>query len=303
MQDAFTDLSPISLGTVQLGIAYGVANRVGMPATQTANAILDAALAGGISCLDTSRDYGESEARIGAWLASRPTGARRPLVVTKVPKLPNGAQVGSWVRQQVELSCRTLGVTRLDGVLLRSEQFLLADAQTTLAALRNEGKVGAFGLSVYDPDHLALALDCPGLGAVQVPMNIIDMRCHQRGLLQRCHRQGVAVFVRSAYLQGLLLMAPEHLPAPLAAAAPLLRRLDQLAAAHGLSRAQMALAWVRDVPGVSSVVVGAESVGQIEESLAAAAAPPIAPALAAEILRLVEAAPHWLTDPRTWPKA
>ena len=66
------DISALSLGTVQLGLSYGINNADGKPSQETANAILNAALEGGINTLDTAGAYGDSEVVIGNWLKTIP---------------------------------------------------------------------------------------------------------------------------------------------------------------------------------------------------------------------------------------
>ncbi len=53
------------LGTVQFGLAYGVANKAGTPAFSEICAMLEEAAAAGINCLDTAAAYGESEEVLG----------------------------------------------------------------------------------------------------------------------------------------------------------------------------------------------------------------------------------------------
>jgi len=56
------EISALSLGTVQLGLSYGINNADGKPSQETANAILNAALEGGINTLDTAAAYGDNPA-------------------------------------------------------------------------------------------------------------------------------------------------------------------------------------------------------------------------------------------------
>ena len=57
------------LGTVQLGLPYGIANRTGQPSYEEARAILVCAFEGDVNCLDTAAIYGTSEEVIGRALA------------------------------------------------------------------------------------------------------------------------------------------------------------------------------------------------------------------------------------------
>ena len=73
------EISALSLGTVQLGLSYGINNADGKPSQETANAILNAALDGGINTLDTAGAYGDSEVVIGNWLKTGDPAKRQEL--------------------------------------------------------------------------------------------------------------------------------------------------------------------------------------------------------------------------------
>src|ERR1700759_4097627 len=61
------------MGSVQLGLAYGAANRTGKPSREAALRLVEHAVDGGISQFDTARAYGDSEYRLGEALAERKT--------------------------------------------------------------------------------------------------------------------------------------------------------------------------------------------------------------------------------------
>jgi aryl-alcohol dehydrogenase-like predicted oxidoreductase len=296
-------LSVLTLGTAQLGAAYGVANRVGMPSAAEAASILDAAAAAGIAAFDTARAYGEAEARIGAWLATRP-GAARPVLISKFPRLPAGA---SAVRRAAleaawRATTRALGIGRLDHYLAHAA----ADAADpeVVAWLTDKvaaGEIGAWGASVYEPDEARRAL-AAGAQALQAPLNVFDRRFFAAGVLAEARAAGATLFARSLFLQGALLVAPAALPAHLAALAPALSGLGALAAESGRSVAALALAAVRDLPGVSSLVVGVDRAAQVPALAAAAAAPALDDRQRRRLAVLAAAVPAAVLDPRRWPK-
>ena len=98
---------PFVLGTVQLGLAYGVANQTGMPDESTAREVLAAAAAAGVSHVDTARAYGDSERRIGRALDRGLSEHLR--VVTKVRPLDDVPADGpaGWGREAVLASGQT----------------------------------------------------------------------------------------------------------------------------------------------------------------------------------------------------
>ena len=64
-------LSRLTLGTVQLGLPYGIANRAGQPEYGEIRAIVAAAVEGGVNCFDTAAAYGTSEAVLGRRVVCR----------------------------------------------------------------------------------------------------------------------------------------------------------------------------------------------------------------------------------------
>ena len=80
----------LTLGTAQLGLRYGIANRAGRPDDATAAALLDRAWDLGIRSFDTARAYGDAEARLGGWLGD---GHHEPMVISKLPRLAGDAGV------------------------------------------------------------------------------------------------------------------------------------------------------------------------------------------------------------------
>ena len=65
------------LGTAQLGMAYGAANRRGMLSDFQARELLESAWDAGIRWFDTARAYGESERRLGEFFRSLSPAERR----------------------------------------------------------------------------------------------------------------------------------------------------------------------------------------------------------------------------------
>jgi aryl-alcohol dehydrogenase-like predicted oxidoreductase len=81
------------------------------------------------------------------------------------------------------------------------------------------------------------------------------------------HDKGVEIHIRSAFLQGLLLMPLEDVPAYFEPIRPLLMRWHAASREQGMSLVQAALAFVRDLPEVDQVLVGVESASQFQACL------------------------------------
>lgn len=296
--DLRATVPPITLGTVQFGMPYGLGvarDGIDEPSVHT---ILDEAWARGIRCLDTARGYGEAEARIGRWLRKHaPT--RRPFVVSKFPRL-TAVESASAVEQALDLSRRDLGLERIDLYLAHRGADLLrpgvADALRTAVAA---GKIGAFGASIYGPEEAAGLLEIQGLAALQLPLSLANTAAAESGLLGAAARRGVAVFARSVFLQGLLLSDPRTLDPFFSGACAALGRLEDLARKAGTTRAALAMAAVSALPAVASIVIGVDSAAQLVETLAAHPNVLDRETLAAA-LSIGQTFPPEIADPRRW---
>jgi aryl-alcohol dehydrogenase-like predicted oxidoreductase len=289
-------LSRLMIGTAQFGQPYGVANRTGPPNDAVVRSLLAAAAEAGVNCLDTAAAYGASEEVLGRALAE--LGLRdRFVVVTKVR--PNPADADAVVAS-VNQSRRRLGLERLPVVLFhRGDDFRHLDA---LLRLQAEGVIGHVGMSCdHSPAKAGELLASGLLAALQLPANVFDRRHQQAGLFRAAAARGVAVFVRSVYLQGLLVMPDAAIPPALAAVRPARRQLEALAGEAGMSLAELALRWMLSQPGVTSVLTGVETLEQLRANIAMAGRGPLPPDLLAAIDAVVPELPDTVLTPALWP--
>lgn len=298
-------VSKITLGTAQLGMRYGTVRSSEPPGES--GPFLGAAFAAGITSFDTARLYGDSEERIGDWLAN--TGAE-PFLVTKFPPLRSEDNRENLMtletalaQSRAALRGQEAGAGRWADIVLahRADDILLSGVADFMRRERDEGRIGAFGVSTYTPEQLEAALTVPDLAAVQVPFSIFDTRLLEQGLLEECRRRGVLVFARSLFLQGVLFEEPLSLPDHLNALREPLRALNALSTSSGRSLAALAFGALAALPEVSSLVVGMSHLSHIEENMHALAEAPDGD-LAAEARALFKGMPEEVVDPRRWPK-
>jgi aryl-alcohol dehydrogenase-like predicted oxidoreductase len=293
--------SPVTLGSAQLGMTYGIANVSGQPTEAEAFHIFDRAVELGVTTIDTARAYGTAEQLIGKWLASRkPIGVH---VVTKVPKVPEGpgATRKRFVGEQIAASKAALGVERLALVLVHEETDLLdvAIVEGFESALA-DGSIDAYGASVYDVAVAARLIATLPIAALQIPANIADRRFERAGIIDAASTFGITVFVRSVFLQGVLLMKPEQLPGHLSAFAPFLNTLSDVAARTGQSVTELLAAGVRDIPGVTSLVFGVDAVSQLELDVMAMSGRPLPSTILDQIAQSASGLPQVILDPTKW---
>ena len=288
MAGAATASARLALGTVQFGLPYGITHAGGRVPEDEVGAILAAANAAGIDLLDTAAAYGDSEAVLGRRPESRSFAVITKTLPLRRPAI-GPAEVDA-VARAFDASLARLGRDHVEGLLVHDAGDLLAPGGAALWAMlearRAAGQVRRLGVSVYDRAELdAVSARFP-LALVQLPLNALDQRLDRDGTLARLAANGIAVHVRSAFLQGLLLGSPVGAPvgspvgAPVsvppgpAAAAPFLRRWHAAVAAAGTTAEAAALAYVATRPGVERVVIGVHSRAHLAAAVAAFGARP-----------------------------
>ncbi len=299
------DLNPsrLTLGTAQFGMAYGIANRHGRPSYEEVREILACAFEAGVNCLDTAAAYEGSEEVIGRALRELNI-AGRMVVVTKIRHLPamslSVRAADAFVQRSVEDSLRRLRLETLALCLLhREEDFRGVEA---LLKLKQKGLVRHIGCSVVDPEATRAILDPGRVEAVQIPANLLDHRFVRSGVCRQAESAGVALIVRSIYLQGLILMPESDVPPELSEAIPTRRALQKLASESGMIIAELALRFALGLNGLTSAIVGAETVGQVRQNLNYFARGPLDSGLMKIISESVPNLPDSILKPSLWPR-
>jgi aryl-alcohol dehydrogenase-like predicted oxidoreductase len=304
-------ISPLTLGTVQLGMPYGIANQKGQPDEGMAGRILQTALDGGVSCLDTASAYGNAEEVLGRYFHEH-EGKPNAQIITKLILTADRATTLLHLEEQIEASIRMsmerLQLTCIPAVLLHRPNVLgvFGDKVTELLLKQvKRGNVGAIGASLlsFDPDDFAanwgeLQKDCYEL--VQVPMNVMDRRMFANGTFEQLRHSQKQLFVRSIYLQGLFFMDPAQLPERMKPAAPWLVRLHALADAEGMSVPELAFSYIHHMPGIASIVFGAETPEQVKENIALLRTPAIREQTLQELASAFADVPDFVISPAMW---
>ena len=132
------------LGTVQLGLSYGVANNNGQVSVEESKKIIHLAKKSGIKKLDTAISYGKSENLLGhlcddSWD-----------IITKLPEAPTEIDnINRWAKHQIKKSLHRLGVSKLYAVMLHTTSVLSSNNSNeywnTLQELKQEGLIQTIG--------------------------------------------------------------------------------------------------------------------------------------------------------------
>jgi D-threo-aldose 1-dehydrogenase len=176
------------------------------------------------------------------------------------------------IRRSLDESLKRLGVDRVDLVYLHDpddrEEEVYATAYPALAALRDEGVVGAIGAGMNQTPMLTRFVERLDLDVVLCAgrYTLLD-RSAEEDLLPACARRGTSVVVGGVYNSGLLAGGTtfDYEPAP----PELLERvagLERVCAEHGVPLRAAALRFPLRHPGVASVLVGCRSAAEVDDN-------------------------------------
>jgi aryl-alcohol dehydrogenase-like predicted oxidoreductase len=249
-------------------------------------ALLRRAVALGVDHVDTAEFYGNGF--VNDVIRETLRAEDGVLVVTKVGAEPDPdgplplrlAQRPEQLRAGVEANLRSLGVERLDVVNLRrldsgpglrpeGDQVVdLDDQLAVLTALRDEGKIGAIGLSCVTSDGLRRALPA-GIACVQNAYSLVSR--DDEDMLELCAAEGIA-WVPFFPLGGAVTNLPQVTDEPAV--------LD-VARSLGVTPAQVGLAWLLHHAPHVLLIPGTADAAHLEANVAAAGITLDAAALAA----------------------
>jgi hypothetical protein len=277
----------LALGTVQFGLAYGVAGRQEPVPEAESRQILRRAWHLGIDRLDTAPAYGDVEKRLGTLIGDLPFS-----IVSKIPSLPPtlpARDARSFVASSIGRSRELLG-PRLKGMLFHNSGDLTGPHGSSLWEEAQAAADGlALGASCYDAEELGLIQEQFALEMAQLPGSALD-----QGLRHSPPAAGIEVSLRSVFLQGLLLMPLDAASARVPAARPALEKWHLFCAEQGLPPLRAALSAAKGLPNLAYCVVGVDNLEQLEQI---AEEWDLAPSLSAPEL---DTRSREVIDPRRW---
>jgi aryl-alcohol dehydrogenase-like predicted oxidoreductase len=305
-------VSVIGLGTWQLGADWGQVSEA------DATAVLDASVESGVTMFDTADVYGDgrSEAIIGAFLASRPE-----LDIFVATKMGRRAEqnmefyTAENFRAWTDRSRTKLRMDTLDLVQLHCPPSEVIDSDRVfddLDALVADGTIARYGVSVETTAQALAAIARPGVASVQIILNAFRLKPLDE-VLPAAEAAGVAIIARVPLASGLLsgrysadttFAADDHrnynrhgeafdvgetfsgvdFEQGVAAA----REFAEFADSQGLTAPVAALAWVAQLPGVTTVIPGARTPAQARTNASAGAVHPLTPEFTRQITDLYD---------------
>jgi len=290
------DVGVVGLGAWQLGADWGEVDE------SDALAVLNSAVEGGVTFIDTADVYGDgrSERLVGKVLKEHPELTVATKMGRRVEQVPSNYNLDAF-RAWNDRSRESLGVDTIDLVQLHcppTEVYSTDAVFDALDTLVQERRVTAYGVSVETCAEALTAIARPNVASVQIILNAFRLKPLDE-VLPAAQRAGVGIIARVPLASGLLsgkydentTFGPDDhrtynrkgeafdvgetfSGVDFSTGLEAVKRLIPIVP-EGATMAQFALRWILDQPGVSVVIPGARNPSQVQGNLGAAALAPL----------------------------
>ena len=255
-------ISKLSLGTVQFGLDYGIANLDGKPSQKEINKIIDYVIDNGVNCFDTAQAYGDAESILGDSLRQN----NDLFIISKFGlELFRNKALLSILESLNNLKSKSMYALLLhDSKILHewkeSDSIIVDDLLKT-------SKVKYFGVSIYSSEDFNLAIKNDKITFIQIPFNLFDQRAIKEQWFKRAKKYNKLILIRSIYLQGLLLMDRGKIPNELQKSIKYLKKVEELAKELKISENELAISFIDTVAQESLILFGCENINQAKENI------------------------------------
>lgn len=260
-------LHKLILGTVQLGMDYGINNKVGKPSLENAFEILHLAYDQGVRMLDTAEAYGESQKVIGQFQNNNPL--KKFDIITKLSA--NHSLKSGELVSRIQENSLVLGTDCLYGYMFHNYQIFKKDIWLYNEILEAKRKkiIRYAGISLYSNDEIEDIIEnFHEFDFIQIPFNLLDNHLKRYEIIQRAREKGMRIHTRSVFLQGLFFKPIDQIPQSVAALKPYLLEIEKTRNELSLKRETLTLQYALQKGYIDYVLIGVDNTQQLEKNIA-----------------------------------
>ncbi len=265
-------VSEVSLGTVELGMNYGIPidNNHIRPMEDDASRLLNCALDLGINFIDTARSYGTSEKVIGNTFGYY--SRNKCIIATKVHHFQgehrSGKALYEHIETSVEESLRALRRGFIDILYAHSipvEIIKRGEVTRILSDLQRRGFVRFIGVTTYGEEAALAAIHDGRYDVIQVAYNPID-RLMEDHVMSEAQAHDIGIVVRSVLQRGAITSRYHQMPESLSELRKTIGKLDKLCDDYNIgSLPELAFRFVLRNQTIASALVGTARMNELEE--------------------------------------
>jgi len=256
----------IILGTVQMGLDYGINNKNGKISFEESEKILNKAYFSGIDTLDTAEVYGEAQNVIGRFHENNPSIKFN--INTKIPNNINLDQLEFKIESYLDV----LRVDHLETIMFHSFESYKKNKEilTKLISFKNNGIIKNIGVSVYKNVEIENLLTDDSISVVQLPFSLLDNLNLKESLFKKLKEENKLIHTRSAFLQGLFFKDLNEKNRIVQQLKTELDLLKKISIEYNCSIEQLAVSYCCMQKEIDNVILGIDSLEQLKLNLQAA---------------------------------
>ena len=262
-------ISKFGLGTVQFGLDYGFTKR---KTQDEVDSILQTANKNGITLIDTAREYGDSEEKIGNFIENYDSDfviATKLRLIDDLDNL-NYNNLKKSIYNSVEESIDKLKLNKIPILQLHQtidEIYKNDDFWAIINQLKEDNLIDLFGVSVYELPETEFIMENHGnsVDFFQIPYNIFDRRFDD--IQEHLDENNIGLVSRSTFLKGIIPCEIDDVPNGLEEIKPFKEELQRLADECDVSVPELASVFVYYNNFINSTILGVDSPEELESNI------------------------------------
>ena len=257
------------LGTVQFGLDYGFTKK---KTQDEVNSILETAVNNDVTLIDTAREYGDSESKIGNFISEFDNDF---VIATKLRLIDNLNDLDfntleNSIYSSVNESLDSLSLDKIPILQLHQTDEILfknVDFWEVIAQLKEDNLIDLFGVSVYGLEETQFILNnfTDSVDFFQIPYNIFDRRFED--MYDILSDNSVGLISRSTFLKGIIPCSLEDVPKELDGIKYFKKELEELANSLDLRVDELANLFVYSNDFINSTIFGVNSSEELEKNI------------------------------------
>jgi aryl-alcohol dehydrogenase-like predicted oxidoreductase len=257
-------MNKLVLGTVQMGLDYGINNNSGKISFDNCCTILSKAFELGIDVLDSAEAYGDAHQIIGNFHKLNPS-----IKFKIITKIPHGDLVD--LENRIHSYLKDLNVLNLEVLMFHSFDSYINNKPliSVLKDLKKQEFIKHIGVSIYTNTQIETLLLDDDITVVQMPFNLLDNETIRGDLMTQLKAKGKIIHTRSAFLQGLFFKESDNNNSIFTKLNKELTQIRQIVKEASTNISNLALSYCLNQNNIDQVLIGVDSVEQLNENIKA----------------------------------
>lgn len=259
-------MNKIILGTVQLGLDYGIHNKQGKPNLSESFNILNTAFEKGIRILDTAEAYGNSQEVIGQFHKKFPNKIFN--IITKLSA--NHSLKKGQLLNHINGNCKKLHCKQLLCYMFHNYESFKENIHfyNEFVTAKKTGLTKKIGISLYNNEEINdIVNNYNEFDIIQIPFNLFDNASKRKKYIEKARKKGIEIHTRSVFLQGLFFHELDMLPKKLAPLRPYLLSLESIKKANNFNTQTLAIQYVLQKKYINYMLIGVETESQLLKNI------------------------------------